>query len=311
MLTPAAEDQWPGIGVVVPTHHRPELLARCVAAIWAQDYPGQIDIVVVFDGEQPDDRLCRSSSTRSVRVLANDRVRGLAGARNAGIAALATDLIAFCDDDDTWAPNKATEQVRRLRAEPASEVVTCAITVRYGDRRIERCAGQSRIEHRDLLRSRMSMLHSSTFLIRRDALLTGIGPPDETIPGSQNEDWDLLLRAARRRPIAHVDTPLVDVLWGRSSYFSRQWESRVSSLQWMLRHHPEILSEPTGAARVYGQLGFGCAALGRRREALGWIARSLRAHWREPRALIAVAVVVHLVSAEFVLAQLHRRGRGI
>ena len=46
------------------------------------------------------------------------------------------------------------------------------------------------------------MVHSSTYLVWRGALLDGIGLVDETIPGSQNEDWDLALRAARRHPIA-------------------------------------------------------------------------------------------------------------
>ncbi len=60
----------------------------------------------------------------------------------------------------------------------------------------------------------MVMVHSSTYLARRDALTDGIGLVDETIPGSQNEDWDLALRAARRAPIAEVDQPLVRVRWG-------------------------------------------------------------------------------------------------
>ncbi|MFC7757306.1 hypothetical protein ACFQY4_03945 [Catellatospora bangladeshensis] len=70
-----------------------------------------------------------------------------------------------------------------------------------------------------LARSRMSMLHSSGFLARREALLAdgAIGPVSEDAPGSQNEDWDLLLRAARRHPIVHVDEPLVRVLWGAAA----------------------------------------------------------------------------------------------
>lgn len=155
------------------------------------------------------------------------------------------------------------------------------------------------------------MLHSSTFVLRRAALLEDIGLLDESIPGSQNEDWDLLLRASRRAPIAHVDEPLVRVLWGQSSYFSRQWETRVSSLLWMLLRHPDIAATAAGAARVYGQLAFGYAVLGQRRTSLRWAGRSLRARWREPRGVIAIGVAVRLLSAEAVLARLHRHGHGI
>jgi len=305
---------WPDVGVVVPTRDRPELLRRTLAAIWNQDYPGQLDVVVVFDGEQPDDSLYREAPRRRIRLVTNRRTPGLAGARNTGIAALATELVAFCDDDDVWTVGKLTTQVGRLLVEPATEMVTCGIVVFYTGRQSPRLAGRDRIEYQELLPSRLAMLHSSTFLLRRRVLLddeTGIGGLDETIPGSQNEDWDLLLRASRRHPIAHVDEPLVDVLWGQSSYFSQQWLTRISSLLWMLRRHPDIAADRTGAARVYGQLAFGHAVLGERRKALYWAARSLRRRWREPRGVLALAVAVRLLPAGTIMAALHRRGRGI
>lgn len=307
-----ATSGWPSVGVVVPTRERPQLVRACLASITAQDYAGRVEIVVVFDGEPPDIGLVAEFATpdRPVRVLANARPGGLAGTRNTGLAALDSELVAFCDDDDAWAPEKLTAQVTRLHASPDAEMVTCAISVSFEGRRSVRLAGQDQIRHADLISSRMSMLHSSTFLFRRRALLSGIGPPEESIPGSQNEDWDLLLRAARRAPIAHVDRPLVAVLWGQSSYFSRQWDSRVSSLHWMLEHHPEIAADRTGAARVYGQLAFGYAVQRRRGLAVQWTARSLRARWREPRGLFALAVAAG-VPGEFVLARLHRQGHGI
>lgn len=302
---------WPDVGVVIPTRDRPELLRRSLAAIWDQDYPGHLDVVVVFDGEQPDDSLSRESSERRIRVVTNVRTPGLAGGRNTGIDTLLTELVAFCDDDDVWAASKLTAQVRRLQAEPETEMVTCGIVVSFGGRRSPRLAGRDRIFYRELLPSRLAMLHSSTFLLRREALIAGIGTLDETIPGSQNEDWDLLLRASRRQPIGHVDEPLVDVLWGQSSYFSRQWQTRISSLLWMLQRHPDIVADRAGAARVYGQLAFGYAVLGERRRCMHWAARSLRRRWREPRGVLALAVVVRLLPAEVVLATLHRRGHGI
>jgi len=307
----AGDAAWPSVGVVVPTRNRPELLRRTLTAIWEQEYPGALDMIVVFDGEQPDESLGRMGPGREIRVVANARTPGLAGARNTGIDVLTTELVAFCDDDDVWAAGKLTAQVRLFQREPTTEMVTCGIVVSFAGRRSPRLVGRDRIEHRELLASRLAMLHSSTFLLRRTALLDGIGALDETIPGSQNEDWDLLLRASRRHPIRHVDEPLVDVLWGQSSYFSRQWQTRVSSLLWMLRRHPDIAADRTGAARVYGQLAFGYAVLGNRRACLQWAAKSLRRRWREPRGVIALAVAARLLPAEFVLAALHRRGHGI
>src|SRR5437763_3406853 len=126
---------YPSIGVVVPTRNRPGLLRRTLAAIAEQDYPGRVSTVVVYDQSTPD------PSLPADQVLTNARTAGLAGARNTGILALDTDgldteLVAFCDDDDEWAPDKLSAQVAAL--EPGTDMMTCAIEVRYRDRAVPR-----------------------------------------------------------------------------------------------------------------------------------------------------------------------------
>ncbi len=191
---------WPSVGVVIPTRNRPELVRKAIAAVRAQRYPGEMKVVVVYDQTEPD-YLLASTDGVPVLVLTNWRTSGLAGARNTGILALDTEYVAFCDDDDTWAPEKLRRQVAALLAESESEFATCAIAVEFEGRTTPRLAHCSRVTVDDLARSRMAMLHSSSFLIRRAALAEdGIGLVAEDAPGSQNEDWDLLLRAARRAP---------------------------------------------------------------------------------------------------------------
>ena len=157
----------------------------------------------------------------------------------------------------------------------------------------------------------MMMVHSSTYLIRRAALLDGIGLLDETIPGSQHEDWDIALRGARRHPIAYVDQPLVRVAWGGTSYFSRQWESYIDGMLWMLDHHPDIGRSPVGAARVYAQVSFAYACLGQKDEAWQWMRQALRSNWRERRVPFAAAVATGILSGGTVLRWLNARGHGI
>lgn len=301
----------PTVGVVIPTRDRPELVRRAVGAALAQDYPGRIEVVVVFDGTEPDHSLQRAGERRAVRVTRNTRTAGLCGSRNTGVLSLGTDLVAFCDDDDWWLPGKLSVQLAALEADPEAEAVSTAMRVEYGDRSAVRLAGTDRVAYPDLLRSRMAMLHSSSLMFRRDALLDGIGLVDETIPGGMCEDWDILLRAARRHPVVHVDEPLVQVLWGASSYFAQRWALKNEAHEWMLAHHPEITTSPVGAARVYGQIAYGHAALGHRRDALRWTVRTVRTNWREPRALFALAVASGAVSDERVQRTLNARGHGI
>jgi glycosyltransferase involved in cell wall biosynthesis len=312
-MTPDVDRNRPVVGVVVPTRDRPALLGDTLRAILAQDAPVGLDVVVVFDRSTPDHALeDLGTGDRRVRVLANDRTPGLAGNRNTGILALDTDWIAFCDDDDTWATDKLRLQLERGRKHPDAVLITTGIRVAYEDsREVDRLAGMDEVRHADLLRSRMAMLHSSTLLWRRSALMGAVGLVDEEIPGSQNEDWDLLLRAAAVSPIQHVDAPLVRVPWGRTSYFSRRWQTLGDSLEWMLERHPGIAQDARGAGRVYGQLAFTNAALGNRKEATRWARRALRRRVTEPRAFIALAVAGGLLSAETVLTTLNSRGRGI
>ncbi|MCH7231437.1 glycosyltransferase [Glycomyces sp. L485] len=310
--------EWPSIGVVIPTHDRPRQVREALRSVLTQFYPGHVEVVVVFDRAKPDESIAaegaRDSASsvatgkRPVRVVKNERTPGLAGARNTGITALGTDLVAFLDDDDEWLPGKLPAQVAALGTE--AEMCTTAIEVDYRGRRNARFAGQSTVRHVDLLRSRMMMLHSSTFVFRRSALLGGLGLVAEDAPGSQNEDWDMLLRAARRRPIAHVDTPFALINWA-GSHFEARWDTKISSLRWILERHPEIHGSPEGAARVYGQIACWHAAIGDRKEALRWALKATKSNPSEPRAAVAAAAAAGVVGVPTVMAALHRRGRGI
>ncbi len=229
--------QQPSVSVVVPTRDRPELLRAAVRAILAQDYPGPIEVVVVFDQSAPDESLTElgSDPARAVRVIRNSRTPGLAGARNSGTLAAEGELVAFCDDDDEWLPGKLAAQVDALAGDPAAEFVCCGIRVSYDGHTVDRVLDKDRITLDDLLRDRMTELHPSTFLIRATALRDGFGLVDEEIPGSYAEDYEFLLRAARSAPLINLRTPSVLVRWHKRSYFAQRWDTISEALQWLLR----------------------------------------------------------------------------
>ena len=189
--------------------------------------------------------------------------------------------------------------------------MTTAIEVDFDGRCTPRLAGTDRVTVAHLTRSRMSMLHSSSLLFDRTLLMARIGLVDEEVPGSQNEDWDLLLRSAKVGDIVHVDEPLVVVAWGAASFFTRTWDTKVSSLHWMLERHPEIRQDRRGVGRVYGQVAFGEASRPDPRAARRWARRALAKDPVQWRAYVALLVAARLLTPAQVLNGLHRVGRGV
>jgi len=299
------------VSVVVATRDRPELLRRALASILACPWEGGVEVVVVFDQSEPDVGL----AGERVRVVSNHRTPGLAGARNTGILAAAGELVAFCDDDDTWLPSKLELQVPILLDEPGAELATTGIFVRVSDeagtsRSTPRVLDGERITLADLLRSRLMEAHPSTFLLRRSALLDGLGLVDEELPGSYAEDYDLLLRAARRHPVVAVPVPLSVVHWHPSSFFFERWQTMDHALEHLLAKHPEFADDPIGLARIEGQQALARAGTGDRAGARAKALSALRHHWRQPRAYLGLAASTGAIGPATVLRVAQVRGKG-
>jgi len=97
------------VAVVIPTMRRPEMLARALRSVFAQD--GSLDriaAVVVADND-PDGSAAVAverlrSETDLALTYAHAPVPGVATARNIGLAATDAPLIAFLDDDEAASP---------------------------------------------------------------------------------------------------------------------------------------------------------------------------------------------------------------
>src|SRR5918996_2481956 len=86
------------VSVVVPTRDRPQALARCLAALAAQDTESA-EVVVVDDGSHDRAEVERAASEGPEGRLVRLPGRGPAAARNIGARAAAGDVVCFTDDD--------------------------------------------------------------------------------------------------------------------------------------------------------------------------------------------------------------------
>lgn len=99
------------ISVIVPVYNAEKYLARCIESVLAQSY-GTLELILVDDGSV--DRsaaICDWYAERDNRVRVIHKANaGISAARNDGIEMATGDYIAFCDNDDFYAPG----MLRRL-----------------------------------------------------------------------------------------------------------------------------------------------------------------------------------------------------
>ncbi len=302
----------PSVTTIIATRGRPELLRRAVRSIIGQDYAGALEIVIVYDQCDIDELadIAPGSGSVSLRTITNARTPGLAGGRNTGIAAASGDLIAFCDDDDEWKPEKLRAQVELWAEHPDAVGVSAGIEIVTGSDTTVRIPAAVTTRG-DFLLSRVGEIHPSSLLFRRADLLDLPRGVDEQIPHSYGEDYDLLLQLTERGDIVSVAHPLVVIHWDRTSYFAGRWKPMAQGLGFLLEKHADLLLDRGNAARMCGQVAFAYAAAGESADARAWLKRARRHRVTEPRVALTWIALSGLVSPQRIVATLNQRGRGI
>ena len=190
----------PDVTVVVPTRNRRALLGDTLRAALAQEGV-DLEIIVVDEGSSDGTwEWVREVEDPRVHAVRHDVARGVAAARNAGIAAAKGHVIAFLDDDDLWCPRKLRTQLDALAATGAGWA-WAGIVVLDDERRVARAidAPDAQSILRELLTFPVSAIPAGASNVVVDAqLLRAVGGFDERF--SHLADWDLWLRLAERSP---------------------------------------------------------------------------------------------------------------
>jgi glycosyltransferase involved in cell wall biosynthesis len=105
----------PRVSVVIPACDAERFVGEAIESCLAQTYP-QVETIVVDDGSG--DRTAAVASEFEGITLIRQENRGVAAARNAGVAAGTGELVAFLDADDAMLPRRLEVQVGHLLANP-------------------------------------------------------------------------------------------------------------------------------------------------------------------------------------------------
>ncbi len=194
--------QGPRLSVVVRTRDRPELLAEALDSLAAQSYR-RAEVVVVNDGGATP--ALPADHPLELRLVDLPTNRGRGPAADAGIEAAAGDWIVFLDDDDLAEPDHLEVLAGLAGAAGTRVAYTDAAVGVYelgpsGWREVDRRLPYSRDFDPDLLLVD-NYIPFNTVVIDR-SLLAEVGPVDSGLEFF--EDWDLLIRLARRTPFHHL-----------------------------------------------------------------------------------------------------------
>ena len=300
----------PLVSVVIPTRGRPELLRETIATIVAQDYEGDLEILVVHDREDADPSLKELSLPgRAVDATTNDGTPGLAGARNWGLRHTTGEIYASCDDDDLWHPEKIRKQVDRLLSDDRLLAVGAGIRLLMGDRDVDWPGRSEDVTHEQLLHNRVKELHSSTLAMKRIAFAKA-GEYDEDLPHGYGEDYDWLLRASRVGKVGVVTEVLADIRKDVPSWFRGRALNTADALEYMLDKHPDFADHRKAHARVLGQIAYARGTAKERGTALRYAGRSLAAYPLAPHGWLGLVSTTG-VDPQRILKVARLFGRGV
>jgi GT2 family glycosyltransferase len=214
--------------VVVPTHRRPCLLDRCLAALAAQDFdPAQFEVIVADDARSSFTRQQVESWARwtavTIRYVAPAAGRGPAAARNGGWRVARGAIVAFTDDD--CIPDRRWLCQGMAAFEPGVAAVSGRVVVPIPERPTDYQRDAAGLETAEFV--------TANCFARRD-VLAAVGGFDERYAAAWREDSDLqftlLERGERivRAPAATVVHPVRPAAWGIS--LRQQWKSQFNAL---------------------------------------------------------------------------------
>ena len=221
----------PTVSVILPVYNDRSYLPSAVRSVLRQSYE-DFELIIVDDGSTDGSGELASRIQDPRVVVLSQENRGLAAARNSGIACARGEFIALIDADDVWLRRKLEFQMPRA----ADDIVLYSDALfvdTEANRRIGRYASFDRFNMRSeqfsgrilrvLLAQNVVMPSVSVFSKRVAELVGGF---DESLPAC--EDWDFWLRCAQTYPFCRVDRPTAVIRRRPGSMQTRQDVMRSS-----------------------------------------------------------------------------------
>jgi glycosyltransferase involved in cell wall biosynthesis len=198
------------VGVVIPCYNQARFLGEAIQSVLCQGYT-DLEIIVVDDGsEDCTEEVASGYAEQDPRVrFIRQENRGLAAARNRGLAEAGGEYVVFLDSDDRLVSEALEVGVRELEAHPGCAFVSGICRKITADGSIVPGWEQFRVRddpYLELLRS--CPVYVPAVMYRR-SVFDAVGNFDTSYKAA--EDYDLYYRILERFPIYCHDTLVAEI----------------------------------------------------------------------------------------------------
>jgi len=200
----------PSVTVIVPVYNDVERLRLCLARLAAQDYAGDVVVIVVDNASQMDLSAALPPGDDRFNMIREEK-RGSYAARNAAIPLVSSDIVAFTDADCLPHPDWLTSAVETLTGPDGPDAVGGAINLVFQGR--EPRTGPELYESaHDFDQRAFVEVHrfaATANLVTRRSVLEVVGPFDAELQSGGDDDWGHRLHDAGRRMV-YSDRAVID-----------------------------------------------------------------------------------------------------
>jgi len=191
---------YPEITVVIPTYNRAKLLRNAVESVLQQTFQ-DFEIIIIDDNSSDNtEQIVYQFNDQRIKYIKKLKNEGAAAARNTGILCAAGRYIAFLDDDDLWTKDKLFSQLKGI---DDFDAVLCAYISKLNNK-IQ--SFNKQVLELDDLKYRFLSGGGTSIVMGKSSIFRDV-MFDEDLPCRQ--DWDLLVRLAKKYRIRYLKTPLV------------------------------------------------------------------------------------------------------
>jgi len=153
------------ISTVITTKNRHRLVPNAIRSVLAQNYPA-IEVIVVDDGSEPPIEL--PIDDPRVRLIRNEKSKGLSAARNIGFRASRGEYLSMLDDDDYYLPGKLETQADYLDEHPEVDLVFSRVVVKGKAGEERYYLGQDHVHSPVINAFAFNLINPSSALMRRE-----------------------------------------------------------------------------------------------------------------------------------------------